>query len=69
MITNPLLHRTRRHFFKDCGIGLGKIALASMLAKESFGAMGNPGFMRFPVKANSTPRAETRQSPSASIQI
>jgi len=51
MITNPLLHRTRRHFFKDCGIGLGKIALASMLAKESFGAMGNPGFMRFPVKA------------------
>ena len=51
MITNPLLHRTRRHFFKDCGIGLGKIALASMLAKESFGAMGNPGFMRFPVKS------------------
>ena len=51
MNTHPLLHRTRRHFFKDCGIGLGKIALASMLAKESFGAMGNPGFMRFPVKA------------------
>ncbi len=51
MIIDPLLLRTRRHFFKDCGIGLGKIALASMLAKESFGAMGNPGFMRFPVKA------------------
>ena len=51
MNTHPLLHRTRRHFFKDCGIGLGKIALASMLAKESFGAMGNPGLMRFPVKA------------------
>ena len=51
MITDPLLLRTRRHFFKDCGIGLGKIALASMLAKESFGALGSPNFMRFPVKA------------------
>ena len=51
MITHPLLHRTRRHFFHDCGIGVGKIALASLLAKESFGAQGEPGFMRFPVKA------------------
>src|SRR5437868_14782141 len=23
---------TRRHFFRDCGLGVGKIALASMLA-------------------------------------
>ena len=44
----PLLHRTRRHFFQDCGIGVGKIALASLLAKESFGATGKPDFMRFP---------------------
>ena len=51
MTTHPLLHRTRRHFFQDCGIGIGKIALASLLAKESFGAQGEPGFMRFPVKA------------------
>lgn len=28
-----LLHRTRRHFFQECGIGLGKIALASLLAE------------------------------------
>ena len=51
MITHPLLHRTRRHFFQDCGIGVGKIALASLLANETFGATGTPNFMRFPVKA------------------
>ena len=28
---NPALHITRRHFFGDCGVGLGKIALASLL--------------------------------------
>jgi hypothetical protein len=27
---NPLLSRTRRHFFKDCAVGLGSIALASL---------------------------------------
>ncbi|MFP6597906.1 MAG: DUF1501 domain-containing protein, partial [Candidatus Hydrogenedentota bacterium] len=30
---------TRRHFFKECGIGVGKIALASLLAgKQAFAA-------------------------------
>jgi uncharacterized protein (DUF1501 family) len=33
---NPLLGITRRHFFQDCGVGLGKMALASLLV-ESFG--------------------------------
>ncbi len=28
---NPLLGITRRHFFRDCGIGVGKMALASLL--------------------------------------
>src|SRR6266508_2026972 len=30
---------TRRHFFKECGLGIGKIALASLLAggARSFG--------------------------------
>ncbi len=34
------LHRARRHFFKECGVGLGKIALASLLtdALSSAGA-------------------------------
>jgi hypothetical protein len=31
-----LLHRTRRHFFKDCGVGLGAIALASLLNEDLF---------------------------------
>jgi hypothetical protein len=51
MNTPSLLHRTRRHFFQDCGIGVGKIALASLLAKDSFGAVVKPDFMRFPIKA------------------
>ncbi len=32
---HPLLEKTRRQFFQDCGIGLGKIALASLLAGQS----------------------------------
>ena len=27
---HPLLDRTRRHFFRDCGVGLGSIALGTM---------------------------------------
>ena len=30
-----LLHRTRRHFFADCGVGLGAMALASLLGEET----------------------------------
>ena len=25
---------TRRHFFRDCGVGLGAIALADLLARD-----------------------------------
>ncbi len=32
---NSLLHQTRRHFFSRCGVGLGGIALGSLLAKGS----------------------------------
>src|SRR5947209_8362971 len=32
---NPLLHLTRRHFFQQCGVGLGSIALASLLREDS----------------------------------
>ena len=31
------LARTRRHFFKDCGVGIGKIALASLLVERRVG--------------------------------
>jgi hypothetical protein len=30
--------RTRRHFFQDCGVGVGKIALASLLAQRWAGS-------------------------------
>src|SRR4051794_27641847 len=29
------LARTRRHFFRDCGVGVGSMALASLLAKDA----------------------------------
>ncbi len=32
---HPLLHRTRRHFFQQCGVGVGSMALASMLDREA----------------------------------
>ena len=31
-LQHNLLRMTRRHFFRDCGVGVGKIALASMLS-------------------------------------
>lgn len=41
---NPYLEalqqRTRRHFFRDCGVGLGAIALAELLARDR--ARGSP---------------------------
>src|SRR5437660_8457616 len=33
-----LLRQTRRHFFKDCALGVGKIALASLLAEGAASA-------------------------------
>src|SRR5690349_4776818 len=39
---NALLGQTRRHFFKDCALGVGKIALASMFAKAGFAAAQQP---------------------------
>ncbi len=55
-----LLQRTRRHFFRECGVGLGTVALASLLGEgqvralspsrdERFGS--KPG--HFPAKAKS----------------
>src|SRR4051794_28304701 len=34
--TQRNLQITRRHFFKDCGIGVGKVALASLLTDRLF---------------------------------
>ena len=41
-----LRETTRRHFFQDCGVGLGKIALASLFA-------GPPAFSALPERSNS----------------
>src|SRR5687767_9454320 len=30
-----LLHQTRRHFFAQCGVGLGSMALASLIGKAA----------------------------------
>ena len=38
-----MLEQTRRHFFHDCGIGLGSTALATLLARSASGA---PKFAR-----------------------
>jgi hypothetical protein len=35
---DPLLNITRRHFFKNCAVGVGGIALASLLQDAAFGA-------------------------------
>jgi hypothetical protein len=59
---HPLLSRTRRQFFRDCAVGLGTAALATMLTREGY-AMGLPSEPRtdpmaprppqFPAKAKS----------------
>src|SRR5262245_20841899 len=36
--SDPLLFRTRRHFFRDCGVGLGAMALGSMFARDGYAA-------------------------------
>ena len=35
---NPLLTTTRRHFFRNCGVGLGAVALRSLLARDALAA-------------------------------
>ena len=43
-MTDPLrlLGRTRRHFFRDCGVGLGSIALSSLLAADKPAPTADP---------------------------
>ena len=54
----PLLQQTRRHFFENCGVGLGQVALASLLsggtaasAKETSHTPGHLKSLHYPVKA------------------
>ena len=34
-MNNLSLLNTRRHFFRDCGIGLGSMALGSLIARDA----------------------------------
>src|SRR5579871_5604602 len=34
IMMDNVLHRTRRHFFQDCAVGIGAMSLASLLAGE-----------------------------------
>ena len=36
MTNNPLLQLTRRTFLQDCGVGTGKVALASLLSTSTY---------------------------------
>src|SRR5215207_10128058 len=50
------LARTRRHFFRDCGVGVGAMALSSLLARDAHGAKERndplaPKKPHFPAKA------------------
>lgn len=39
---NPLQHLTRRHFFQNCGVGLGAVALNELLGREGWAAPDHP---------------------------
>jgi len=45
---NTLQYQTRRHFFSRCGVGLGSMALSSLMAREDALA---PKKTHFPAKA------------------
>ncbi len=57
-MSSPIQNLTRRHFFNDCGVGLGKIGLASALA----GGFGN--LVRASVASPLSPR-DTHFTPKA----
>jgi hypothetical protein len=48
---NPLLHQTRRHFFSRCSVGVGSIALNSLMAEPATRNPLLPKKTHFPAKA------------------
>ena len=57
---NPLQRSTRRQFFSRCGVGLGSIALASLMSGNKLGADGLSPFTSplAPKKPHFAPRAK-----------
>src|SRR5947208_3428435 len=48
---NPFFDRTRRHFFRDCAVGLGSIALTSLLQRDAHANPLAPKMPHFAAKA------------------
>ncbi|MFL5338574.1 MAG: DUF1501 domain-containing protein [Gemmataceae bacterium] len=62
-----LLARTRRQFFRDCGVGLGSVALASLLNEQLFAAPKDelaPRPPHFPAKVKNVIYLHMAGSPS-----
>src|SRR3954468_12075607 len=55
---DPLQLRTRRHFFSQCGMGLGSVALASLMSDNKLSAAPSPQNPLAPQRPLSTPRAK-----------
>jgi hypothetical protein len=55
---DPLQLCTRRHFFSQCGVGLGSVALASLMSDNRLGAAPSPQDPLAPQKPPSVPRAK-----------
>src|SRR4051812_3462569 len=52
--SEPVKYATRRHFFQECGTGIGAIALASLLNENLFAESTDPMAAKrphFPAKA------------------
>src|SRR5262245_35268718 len=50
---SPLHAITRRHFFRDCAVGVGKAALASLLVENAARAAAAAPGPHFPARAKS----------------
>ena len=58
MIDHPLLHRTRRHFLRDCSLGLAGIWLGSRAAAATAGLTKDPARPWHPAEPHFRPRAK-----------
>jgi uncharacterized protein (DUF1501 family) len=52
------LHVTRRHFFRGCAVGVGKVALASLLTGAAAGRTAGPANLLAPRAPHFAPRAK-----------
>ncbi|MGV3775032.1 MAG: DUF1501 domain-containing protein [Verrucomicrobiales bacterium] len=58
MNLDPIHHMTRRHFFSQCAVGLGSIALGSLLSQNSFGQSSQVVSPLQPKQGNHTAKAK-----------